>query len=380
MKTKHILLILGILLLAGACKKNEYSNTSTTNQPVFYFNGVINNAPVTLQAGVNNYIMNTSYAKDGNGVYNYTGLFTLTGSPSNCPNSLQIYFLDYRQYSVSNPTTIDSLLIPGYYNYATPAGQPCGYYVQLTDFYNIAPISYTWSFGDGQTATGNNPIHYYYHPGIYSVSLTTNTGSCSSSDTNNIIVGQVGNAFLSPFSPSTFYGTQTQFSAVPTTGIPPYTYTWNYGDPLSGVKNTYSNISMRDTGTHEFINQGVYAVSVTTTDATGYTTAYRSNIATPGATGCTSGFFEGTVTPYANPTNLNNVGIEWYDAGGNLWKSANNNQHAKSLFKVISVAEYKANSLGQATKIINATVTCQLYNGVDSIPLNGNVVFGVAHF
>ncbi|HXB14023.1 MAG TPA: hypothetical protein VNZ45_18680 [Bacteroidia bacterium] len=377
MKTKHILLLIGFLVLAIACKKNEYSNTSTTNQPVFYFKGTINNAPVNIQAGVNNYNMNTSYSKDSNGVYDYMGLFTIPGSPSNCPNSLELYIKDYRQYSVSNPTTIDSLITPGYFDYATPAGEPTGFYVTLLYFFNHVVIDTNWNFGDGQT--GKVRIHYYYHPGIYNVSLAINSASCTTFDTNTVLVGEVGNAFLTPFSPLGFSGNQTQFSAVPT-GVAPYTYTWNYGDPLSGSYNTYSNTSIRDTGTHNYTGTGVYPVSVTTTDATGYTAVYRSTIATPGATGCAGGFFEMSQTPNPNPYNLNDVGIEWYDAGGNLWKSENNKQRSKSLFQISSVAEYKTNSLGQATKIINATVTCELYNGIDSIPLNGNVVFGVAHF
>jgi hypothetical protein len=212
------------------------------------------------------------------------------------------------------------------------------------------------------------------------VALTVTSNSCSSSDTNTILVGQVGNAFSTPFSNNTFVGNQTTFTASIITGVPPYTYTWNYGDPASGARNTYTNTSPLDTGTHKFTYPGVYPVSVTTTDATGYTAIERLNIATPGATECAAFFWEKTMTPYANPYNLNDIGIEWYDAGGNLWKSENNNQHAKSLFKVNTVAEYKANSLGQATKIINATVSCELYNGTDSISLNGNVVFGVAHF
>jgi PKD repeat protein len=33
-------------------------------------------------------------------------------------------------------------------------------------------ISWTWSFGDGITSTEQNPIHFFEHPGIYTVALT----------------------------------------------------------------------------------------------------------------------------------------------------------------------------------------------------------------
>ncbi len=40
--------------------------------------------------------------------------------------------------------------------------------------------NYLWSFGDGSTSTAVHPLHNYVSPGIYSVTLTNNGGSCGS--------------------------------------------------------------------------------------------------------------------------------------------------------------------------------------------------------
>ncbi|MGP8215913.1 MAG: PKD domain-containing protein [Bacteroidia bacterium] len=376
MKTKQIILLLMAAIAVNSCKKTEYSNTSTTTQPVFYFTGSINNAPVNIQAGVNNYTMATSYAKDINNIYIYTGEFMPVGGSQSSPNSLEIFFADNSKSPASGLAHIDSVISPGYYSFSEPAGGACAYSVQFNDYFNQTASGYSWGFGDGQTANINRPTHTYAHPGVYSVKMWVYSSSCSSIDSNNIVVGQVGNAFVAPFSNGTWYtltnGDSTNLQ-VSTSGVPPLTFLWSFGD---GTPDKTTN----PVG-HTYTNPGVYSVSVTCTDGTGYTTKQYENVYTPTATGCADGFWEGTQTPISNPDNLNDVVVDWYDNTGTLWTSNNNNQHINSMFKVNSVADYKNNAAGQATKIIGATITCELYNNSnDSITFTGNVVFGVAHF
>jgi len=45
-------------------------------------------------------------------------------------------------------------------------------------------MSFLWNFGDGQTSTAENPVHYYSNLGIYNVTLVvTDTGTCNFADT-----------------------------------------------------------------------------------------------------------------------------------------------------------------------------------------------------
>ncbi|HEX3149293.1 MAG TPA: Calx-beta domain-containing protein [Gemmataceae bacterium] len=43
----------------------------------------------------------------------------------------------------------------------------------------VAPLTYTWDFGDGTTATGNKPRHKFRDSGIFTVTLTVNDGNGS---------------------------------------------------------------------------------------------------------------------------------------------------------------------------------------------------------
>lgn len=47
--------------------------------------------------------------------------------------------------------------------------------VQFTGTSPLSPSSWLWDFGDGQTATVQNPSHIYALPGVYNVSLTVQT-------------------------------------------------------------------------------------------------------------------------------------------------------------------------------------------------------------
>lgn len=58
---------------------------------------------------------------------------------------------------------------------------------------NGVPATYSWSFGDGSTGTGQNVTHQYASVGIYYVSLTTvNQNGCQYQSGQSIMVGDSG--------------------------------------------------------------------------------------------------------------------------------------------------------------------------------------------
>ncbi len=63
-----------------------------------------------------------------------------------------------------------------------------GYIVQFTDLSYSSEdiIGWEWTFGDGESSNEQNPTHEYAETGLYDVSLTITTDSCSS--TNNYFV------------------------------------------------------------------------------------------------------------------------------------------------------------------------------------------------
>jgi PKD repeat protein len=373
-KMKKLFFILFIFLAFVSCRKKDYPVPPSSNSatPVFYFNGKINNASVNLQAGVNNYFMFTSYALDGNGVYEFTGELEDKNCSANCTNDLKIKIRDYRQYSPM-PTTIDSSLILGFYSYATPAGNASQYSATFgSNMQNGTVQTWNWNFGDGTVSNiqSQTAIHNYFHPGTYTVSLTaTSTSSCASSLANDVAIGQTGFVMPATFS-LTVSGTTVNFTST-VSGVTPITYNWNFGD---GNNSSLQNPS------HTYSSAGVYLVTLTATDNVNHTRVVHQNVSTQSASACSENFFFYTATPVSNPMNLADVIIEWRDASGILWTSQDNSQSSSSFFKILSVDNYANNSSGQKTKKIHAIANCYLYNGTNNIPFeNADIVFSVAY-
>ncbi len=372
MRTKHIVwLLMSITLIMASCKKKEITQSTTTGNPPFYFNGTINGVQTNIQAGVNDYYMFTGYTTDANSVYNYTGEFRGSTCTSNCPNSLKIYIKDYRT-STATPTAIDSTITIGYYSYATPAGMASMYSVQYVDsLYNATALSYSWNFGDNTLSTQHKPTHTYLHPGTYYVSLNTqSTAACSSSVTDEVVFGEVGNLVQLSFAPSAVGDTISVACTVG--GVNPLTFNWNFGDgtTASSAAPVYK---------HGYAGPGVYQVTLSRADGADSIETSSKNFPIKPISTCYTNFTHNTITPLANPINLADVVLEWHDASGNLYTSYNNSQPNKSMFKITSVADYQTNSNGEPTKIIHAKVYCTLYNGANSMVLSGDVSFSVAY-
>ena len=49
--------------------------------------------------------------------------------------------------------------------------------IQFTDSSSVAPLAWSWDFGDGDTSTVQNPSHLYNDPGAYDVTLSIETDS-----------------------------------------------------------------------------------------------------------------------------------------------------------------------------------------------------------
>jgi PKD repeat protein len=120
------------------------------------------------------------------------------------------------------------------------------------------PMTLSWDFGDGQTASETNPAHRYNKPGFYAVKLTLNDGFAAQPTTATIPVIIEGSpqAALS-FSdtaicvntPITFDGT----ASVDPNG-PIGSFSWDFGDGTSALGATV---------THAYSKPGVYYAVIT---------------------------------------------------------------------------------------------------------------------
>ena len=123
------------------------------------------------------------------------------------------------------------------------------------------PLSYLWSFGDGVTSTLESPSHAYAMTGTFTVYLTVGNavGDDVCSGTVSILARpQPPAASFVSSSPDTL-GESTVFTNT-STGAPPLTYLWSFGD---GVTSTLESPS------HAYAMTGTFSVYLTATNAVG---------------------------------------------------------------------------------------------------------------
>ncbi|GGB16444.1 DUF7948 domain-containing protein [Puia dinghuensis] len=135
-----------------------------------------------------------------------------------------------------------------------PVGKPFG------------PSSFTWEFGDGSPplTTGNGPVNYSYKsPGTYLVSLIlVDTSYCNYPDTATQALRVSPTAKAQFVTPST--GCAPYTAIINNTSLGGITFTWNFGDPASGVNNTSNDVNP----VHLYQNPGTYTITLQEEDPT----------------------------------------------------------------------------------------------------------------
>lgn len=113
----------------------------------------------------------------------------------------------------------------------------------------IAPYTYFWTFGDGETSTTENVVHTYAGPGMYEVCLVISDAfTCLTSTCETISIDANGNIDTEPSCQACFYATPASnnpgsndpipftanFNNCSTSGLtPPYAYAWSFDGGLT---------------------------------------------------------------------------------------------------------------------------------------------------
>jgi uncharacterized repeat protein (TIGR01451 family) len=105
------------------------------------------------------------------------------------------------------------------------------------------PLTYSWDFGDGSTATTANPSHIYTANGTYTATLTVNNGSQTAGSSVQIVVGQ-SPPTASIAAPNSYNAGDTiSFSGTATDPVdgtlPGYDYTWQADFINNGVAQPF---------------------------------------------------------------------------------------------------------------------------------------------
>ncbi len=127
------------------------------------------------------------------------------------------------------------------------------------------PISFSWDFGDGQIATGQDLTHSYPRQGTYTVTLTvTDSDGLTATDTCTVTVLNVIPTAGLTSNHNTEEGDIIGFFGVTSTDtpsdLPLLTYSWTFGDGTTGT-----GISVN----HAYADEGTYTITLTVTDDNG---------------------------------------------------------------------------------------------------------------
>lgn len=373
MKIFNNCIIILLLLACISCRKKEYPESTKEGSPVFNCNMYINGNLTTIEAGVDNYYMYSSFQQDSNGVYGFIAGLKQTDCTT-CPNSLQIQINDFKISAANALTQIDSLT-PKNYNYM--ASNTASYYnVQFQSDYNKTALSYLWNFGDGVTSTSANPNHIYTKQGKYNVSLKViGSNSCESSIYTVQNIGTVNYKFRTLIKADSIgFGTTINFSAINSQGTGPYLYLWNFGDGTA--------VSTAANPTHTYQYTGAYPVTLRVIDTFSGDTAYAKNntVTQTDMSSCATNYTVSTVNPATNTLGLSNVIVKWVDANGTVYTSKSALQPNNSYFTIVSVQDYLNNINNERTKKLHVKFKCTVYNGSNSVQLdNADAFISVAY-
>ena len=152
------------------------------------------------------------------------------------------------------------------------SGSPVSGYVPLQVSFSatgeeIQYFTFQWDFGDGKSGSGATPTHPYTTPGSYFCKLDVTDVKKKVSDYAHVSIEvkekpPIKSVSITPSTTNGYVPLPVSFSSNVDGGVPPFSYSWNFGDGDAGTGSSTD---------HTFQNKGTYTVTLTVTDNAGQT-------------------------------------------------------------------------------------------------------------
>ncbi len=251
---KYLYFLLLFYILLFSCKKEE-EPTKEIKTPIFYFDGIVDNEILSIDAGINNFYLNTFFYYDTNQVCSYVSDFIQINCDT-CEETISFKIRDYKKNIEGSNSDINEILYTGNYIFRNYKKAEKKYRISfLSDIEekNYEILEYSWDFGDGKTSNLKNPVHLYDEKGKYQVCLNINfSDAYEKSICNEIIVSD--NEISFDEIDFNYNINLLNVAFEPEVNNSDFNYLWDFDD---------GNISTEISPEHNFSENGTYEVCLT---------------------------------------------------------------------------------------------------------------------
>lgn len=373
---KKLFIYCAALCLLISCRKKELPQEEYAER-VFYINCNIDGQATKLEAGNNDYYMNTSCGRDSD-VYFFRGDLAQTTYVNGRDYAISVIISDYKVTAASTLVNVDSVLLVGNHLYNTqviPDKQQKVSFVPLKP--NDGAASFIWSITDGKSDQRSSTAYSITETldvsKTYTVTLDYNNGqgSCASVHRNEFKIGnRLQTTVTAKRDSSNLSEQRYRLSYTLPQGQAPYSCKWTFADGSTSTNPMPTSLFQQ--GLKQIVKLDFY-------NGMGDTCVSYYQLDPVNGEPCHANYVA-SFQPVKNTTIFSTVKILLTDKEGKVYSSGQMIQPEGSYFTIENSSPYKSNDHGHSTRSVKIKFKCLVGDGNKTISLdNGEGVIAVAH-